>query len=66
VVVYTNSVDEGPYSTLCIFSPEKEIVYQELLNITTGLLAVKLPSSDREILLVGDGPGKGNRYSQTK
>jgi hypothetical protein len=53
-------------SMLCLFSPDKELVYQELIKTTTGILAVKFPSSEGEILLVGSGPGRVYKYIERK
>jgi len=43
-------------SQLTILSPEHEVVYREVLGRTRGLLALKKPGTDAEVLLVGDGP----------
>lgn len=55
-------------SMLCIFSPEKELVYIELLKVTTGLLALndEVTSNNMQFLLVGDGAGKVNKYRLKK
>jgi hypothetical protein len=53
-------------SMLCLFSPDKELVYQELIKTTTGILAVKFSSSEGETLLVGDGPGRVYKYIERK
>jgi len=47
---------------LCIFSPDRKLFYKELINSTTGLLAISTPRSKREVLLVGDGPGRVYKY----
>jgi len=43
---------------LCVFSPERILVYSEVVGPTTGLCAMpgRSGSSDVEVLLVGDGP----------
>ncbi len=50
-------------SMLFIFSPEKKIIYREMLRYSTGICNIKIPSHKEEVLLVGDGAGKVNRYS---
>lgn len=65
------SIDQEPYlavlarfratsnrSMLCLFSPNGELVYKELLPHTSGFAAIKLPSSKGELLLVGDCWGR--------
>jgi hypothetical protein len=47
---------------LCIFDDKKQLVYQEMLRRTTGILSVNDPMTNDQILLVGDGPGKVNKY----
>jgi hypothetical protein len=49
-------------SMLCIFSPEKKLIFQELVGATTGLAAIDMPFSKRQMLLVGNGPGLVNKY----
>ncbi len=50
-------------SMLCVFSPEGDLVYKELVGVTMGIAAIKNPASANEILLVGDGPGKVFEYN---
>lgn len=50
-------------SMLCIFSPAKKLIYREMLEFTTGICNAKIEPFVDEILLVGDGAGKINRYS---
>lgn len=45
-------------SMLWIFAPEGNLLYEELLNVTTGIASIKSLSPDGEVLLVGDGPGE--------
>jgi hypothetical protein len=49
-------------SILCIFSPDKKLVYKEVLHRTRGLTAIPVDNSTSEILLVGDGAGKVYSY----
>lgn len=50
-------------SMLCIFSPKGELAYEELVTMTTGIMAMPLDSSSRrEVLLVGDGQGAVYEY----
>ncbi len=53
------------YSLLCVFALNGELVYQERLPRTIGLLATRLPgiAPDGEVLLVGDGEGKVSMYT---
>jgi len=53
---------ETGLSVLGVFSPEGELVYREVVNITTGIAALPIPRTGREALLVGDGPGKVYKY----
>ncbi len=53
-------------SMLCLFSLDKKLVYQELLKVTTGILAVTQNDQESQLLLVGDGPGRVNSYSISK
>jgi hypothetical protein len=46
---------------LCVFSPEGELVYKEILHSSRGIAAVS-SSFGTEMLLVGDGPGKVYKY----
>jgi len=64
LAVLANYSLQSDKATLCIFSPEGNLVYEELLYETEGILAVKAKSSKTEILLVGnsDGQDKGLVY----
>ena len=41
-------------ATLCIFSPDMELVYKEHAYKTRGILAIRSKSSKKQVLLVGD------------
>ena len=41
---------------LFVFSPDGELVYQELLEPSEGLCTVRDPQADADVLLVGNGP----------
>ena len=47
---------------LCIFSSNGELIYEELINTTQGLLAMQTKTLGKQILLVGNGPGKIYKY----
>lgn len=55
-------------SVLCLFSLDGNLVYQEILGQTEGLLAVRLEgaSSPGDVLLVGDGIGKVVAYQRSR
>ena len=52
------------HSLLNLFTLGGELVYQEVLPPTRGLLAIRLPGGDGEGLLVGDGPGRVAIYKR--
>lgn len=75
------SDDEDPYlavllggragwrrSVLCVFSLDGNLVYQEILAATTGMLATRLENAAApgETLLIGDGKGKVVSYRRTR
>jgi len=62
LAVITKFSSASGLSMLCIFSSEKELIYQELLGVTTGLSAINMPFSKWQTLLVGNGPGLVNKY----
>jgi len=48
-------------SSLYIFSPEGELIYQEVLYTTTAITAIKDQETNREYLLVGGGSSPDGR-----
>ena len=48
---------------LSIFSPSKELIYQEILESTRGLCAIPCQKDQVEVLLVGDSNTKVWEYS---
>ena len=52
-------------ATLSIFSPEGQLVYQEMLNSSTGINTLENPDGS-ESLLVGDGAKKVWIYDEKK
>ena len=59
IINLSSSLDR---SLLCIFSPENELIFQEALRKTTGLLALELPHHNGSVILVGDGWGAVKKY----
>jgi len=43
-------------SMLSVFSPQGQLIYQELLDRSRGICAARDSDGDGEVLLVGNGP----------
>ncbi len=60
IAKFSSSIQQ---SMLCIFDPNGDLVYKELIGVSMCLLPISLPSSENEALLVGEWPNKIYKYS---
>jgi hypothetical protein len=50
-------------SMLCIFTPDKNLFYKELIDVSQGIAAIEDNFLENQALIVGDGIGRVYRYS---